>query len=172
MKKALLTVAFVLIGPLAASAGLNDQQQQQQQGQQQGQGQLQGQAQANIQGQGQVGIVEDGATSVNVPRDHYVAPALTVNTQAGQTGGGISFPGGSLGNSKTEPIPAAQQFIELCGQDVGCTEEDIANAVDYARSQIKSCYLLGPVGHLLTFIGDKVKLESLDLEGDGNLLCF
>lgn len=171
MKKFFLTLAFVLAVPLMASAGFDNTQ-----GQQQGQGQLQGQAQANLQGQGQVGIVKDGdnvtETRVTVPKQHRITPAITVNSQTGQSGAGISGPGFSIGGAKTEPITAAQNFIDLCSYDIGCTEDDIANALNYARSQVKTCYFLGPVGHLVTFIGDKIRLDSLDLENDGFFACF
>jgi hypothetical protein len=126
--------------------------------------QLQGQAQG--QAQGQVGIVDDGAQTVNVPRQHRNTPNVTVQTAPGQSGFGVSFPGGSVTGVETDEVDKAAKFIALCQQEgVECSPAEIQQAKHAAKRSLKTCYLLGPVGKLLSYIPGR-GLMGLDFVQD------
>ena len=159
-------VGFVLavmvgVAPVMASTYGGDAEQYQRQDQDQGQLQAQGQQQSAT-----------GNQSVNNPRPYHNAPNVTVQTAPGQSGVGVSFPGGSLTGVKTDAVNQATQFLVLCGSADGlCTAEDKALAVAHARTSLTRCYFLGPIGWAISAIPGVSKI-GLDLEGDGSFLCF
>ena len=124
----------------------------------QDQDQSQGQEQSQVQGQEQVAA---GEQNVNVPRQHRRVPDVTIQTAPGQSGFGVSFPGGSIGGVKTDIGERAKAYLDICGEDC-----DRSYAVAQVKKSLDSCYFAGPVGQFLGYI------PWVDLENDGGPFCF
>ena len=141
-----------------------DQVQVQLQGQGQDQGQDQYQDQAAIAAQAQAqgkSTVAAGTQKVIVPRQHRNAPNVSVQTAPGQSGFGVSFPGGSFTGVRTDVVDRAAKYLDMCG--INC---DTDYAVAQAKKSLESCYFGGPVGQILSIV------PMLNLENDGGPFCF
>lgn len=164
---AAFAVALLAGTPVVVAGNTDINVQDQDQDQYQKQGQAQGQLQGQLQGQ-----IAAGEQNVNVPRQHRTTPNVEVSTAPGQSGIGVSFPGGSIVGVKTDAVNQASEFVKFCQGNEGlCDDADLAAAKTHAKRSLKSCYLGGPVGFLISAI-PYVDRIGIDLEGDGGILCF
>ena len=96
----------------------------------------------------------DTVLEVLNPRPHREAPGIAVSTAPGQSGMGVSFPGGSVGSVKTDTADRALKALEVCNampDALSCTREELIQIRKAAVDDTRPCHVLGPVGKILTW---------------------